>query len=46
MNLKSKELFSYIKYLESQIKTNKSKDLKNKLTKQKTALIHLLLNNK
>jgi len=46
MNLKSKELFSYIKYLESQIKTSKSKDLKSKLTKQKTALMHLLLNNK
>jgi len=46
MNLKSKELLYYIKYLESQIKTSKSKELKTKLTKQKTTLIHLLLNNK
>jgi len=46
MDLKLKEILSYINYLETQIKASKSKNLKLKFTKQKNALICLLSNKK
>lgn len=46
MNLKSEEILYYINYLEKQIKTAKSKSLKDKYTEQKNTLIYLLFKNK
>jgi hypothetical protein len=43
MNLNKEEILYYLKYLDHQIKTTKSKKLKDKYTEQKNTLLYLLL---